>query len=393
MVMDSIDDRLFNIPLGRCAVSKIEDFGPSSFISGEVGTPAAPVSSYEEELLGDNPQIEQDYCWGHSDCGDTLSTRSTCSANRDDWEHDADWLSAQFEPYENSSSPTSVSGDTDLQALCEGEPLSFPNSPVECSFADNADTNLAAITEKTLRITENGFVSPVIPIEDVTWVRGKAVEICTPIMTSQNYSNILDIMLNHLNTELDIRFNRSTGLHVHIGCGKGMKWSIDDIKAIAKAVVMFERLIDRMHPESRLDQVSWIIRSNRSSSDHIAASSMSDIFGYFDSCKTTEQLVNLMGRDRFVKYNFTANDRYGTVEFRQALGTGNSKEVIDWVDFVAGFVKAALEVTKEEWVEFGKIVGMGSAEETLKLDPEVLNRFGIPIYIRCQWAGTFGMRW
>lgn len=367
--------------MGRCAVSKIEGFGPSSFCSGEVGTPAAPAPSFEEELLGDSSQIEQGYYWGYSDYGDTPLTRSVRSVNKDDWEHDPEWFAAtQRELSEGSSPPTSVSGDTHSEGVCDREPLSWSNSPVEDSFADEADTKLAAVTEKALRITENGFVGPVIPIEDVAWVHGKAVEICTPIMTAHNYKSTLEIMLNHLNAELDVRFNRSTGLHVHVGCGKGMKWSSDDINALAKAVVMFERLIDRMHPESRLDHTSWMIGSNRSS-NNLAALSIAEIFDTFDSCKTSRDLGNSVGRDRFVKYNFSANDKYGTVEFRQALGTGDPKELIDWVNFVAGFVKAALETTKEEWIEYGKIVGMGTAEEALNLPSSVLDRFGIPNHI------------
>lgn len=72
---------------------------------------------------------------------------------------------------------------------------------------------------------------------------------------------------------------------------------------------------------------------------------------------------------RCYRYNLTAVGRYGTVEFRQGMGTCDAGVVLGWVGNVVRFVTAAVETGDEEFCEWAGLEGG-------VVDEEVLRRFG-----------------
>ena len=75
---------------------------------------------------------------------------------------------------------------------------------------------------------------PVVTAEMEEGEKGHAVELCTPIMHAGNYTTILTAALNVLKANEKLVFNRSCGIHIHIGRGKGRRWSLAQLKRIAK---------------------------------------------------------------------------------------------------------------------------------------------------------------
>lgn len=69
---------------------------------------------------------------------------------------------------------------------------------------------------------------------------GSPVEICTPILGYATHEHTITVMLSRAAQELDLQFNHTCGLHVHVGCGKGSSWSLEELKAIGKATVLWE---------------------------------------------------------------------------------------------------------------------------------------------------------
>lgn len=71
-------------------------------------------------------------------------------------------------------------------------------------------------------------------VEEGEGEKGHAVEMCTPIMHTGNYTTILTAALHLLKANEKLAFNRSCGIHIHIGRGEERKWSLAQLKRIAK---------------------------------------------------------------------------------------------------------------------------------------------------------------
>jgi len=77
-------------------------------------------------------------------------------------------------------------------------------------------------------------------LADSCFELGAAVEFCTPILEQITYGSTLKSSFKHISQELKCHYNNSTGLHVHVGCGKGSSWSLEELKAIGKATILWE---------------------------------------------------------------------------------------------------------------------------------------------------------
>ena len=88
-------------------------------------------------------------------------------------------------------------------------------------------------------------------------------------------------------------------------------------------------VIDLMHPTYRGSE-NWMIGSNRWTPS-FKDLSLTEAVGEIDRLRTLERFYRLLGREKFFKYNFAANMKYGTVEFRQAEACGDGARAISWV--------------------------------------------------------------
>ena len=169
---------------------------------------------------------------------------------------------------------------------------------------------------------------------------GAPVEICTPILRQITYELALRPTLSKLAQDLDVQFNQSVGLHVHVGCGKGSFWSLEELKNIGKATVLWEAVIDLMHAPHR-GRATWMIASNRRNAS-LGDLTLTEVFAAIDDARCLEAFYGVLGDGKFYKYNFIANRAYGTVEFRQAEGHIDVDRIVRWVRFLSFFVTAAI---------------------------------------------------
>ena len=88
-------------------------------------------------------------------------------------------------------------------------------------------------------------------------------------------------------------------------------------------------VIDLMHPPHRGSE-NWMIGSNRWTPS-LKELSLAEAVAEIDRLLTLESFYGLLGREKFFKYNFAANDKYGTVEFRQAEASGDGARATAWV--------------------------------------------------------------
>lgn len=103
-------------------------------------------------------------------------------------------------------------------------------------------------------------------------------------------------------------------------------------------------------------------------SAHLNYLSLPAVIAAIDNVASFRRLLRLVGRDKFVKYNFVCNASYGTVEFRQMEGTDDMERILAWAAFVVRFVAGALRTSKGR---FREMAGVGL------LSRELLAGFGV----------------
>jgi len=226
-------------------------------------------------------------------------------------------------------------------------------------------------------------------LSDPCFVLGAPVEMCTPILTQNTYEPAVKAVISHLTGDLALHFNESTGLHVHVGCGRGNSWKLEELQAIAKAVFLFEDVIDLMHAVHRVE-ANWMIASNRWN-PAVRGLTIDAAFAAIDATITTEEFLNVVGNKKWFKYNFIPNDMYGTIEFRQSEAHGDPNQAVEWIRFISRFVSAALGTAKWEWTIWAESVGWEAVADKskperrlgyLRISESVWERFGIPSHLR-----------
>lgn len=206
----------------------------------------------------------------------------------------------------------------------------------------------------------------------------QCAEVATPILGYRNWATVITKMCNALkkSQNFKLRFNDTTGLHVHVGIKGG--YNLQQLKRISKAVILFEPLMDLRHPNrlsarSKNEDYFQSNRYNRVFKDLTDLQCMRVI----DEATTTEQLLERINcnpvaghRQSYIRdyrYNFTSS--YGTIEFRQAIATDDEDQILDWVGRAIDFVTAAIDLSTDRMFEEWARGGAG---------PNVLRRYGVP---------------
>ena len=157
---------------------------------------------------------------------------------------------------------------------------------------------------------------------------GEGMELVSPPSTEAGFDQITKISTILLG--LGCIVNRTCGLHVHIGA---RNISIPALKKLAALYVENERLIDQLLPPSRRGNNNTYCRS-------IAATANMGELVRADNVNNIASAVH--GGNRYVKLNFTAFWKHGTVEFRHHSGTVDSAKIIKWIIFCAKMVETAI---------------------------------------------------
>lgn len=216
---------------------------------------------------------------------------------------------------------------------------------------------------------------------EIQEISATPVEIATPILRNWSWKWVIPDMCQAItslaapNLGIQVAFNSSTGLHVHIGIGR--PYTLAELKRIAKAIVLFEAQMDRYHPICRVpeEDLGSCFRSCRNSLA-LRGLTNSEMLDVIDRCGKTEDLlctINGLGKERsyqrFYRYNFLPVQTYGTIEFRQAMGTKDPQWIVNWITIVIRFVTRAVKTSDDIYAVLAK---------SNDIPPEIYRSFGAP---------------
>lgn len=214
----------------------------------------------------------------------------------------------------------------------------------------------------------------------------RGVEVVTPILREASVQRTIPKMLNAIRG-LDIRFNASTGLHVHVGRRGG--WTYSQLIKIAKAVVIFEEAMDKKHPPCRLANDTYFksniellgIKGRKRTYRVKFIESSVELLKWKSGESVLSWLVLAFqgGDDRGVKYNFRSVRKHGTVEFRQGVAAVDEAYVMGWTETVLNFVTAAINTERKgfEYLAEGEDVLGDTLEAFLKDGKELRDKGGV----------------
>jgi hypothetical protein len=213
------------------------------------------------------------------------------------------------------------------------------------------------------------------------------VEVITPIMRNDEWTFIVPDMMGHLRTSLDISFNRTTALHVHVGIGR--PYTLRDLKRVAKAIILFEDAMNTLHPlyrNSRYTLLGSHILPCRKGG-HLNGLSDYDMMMALEKTTSIAELIYTINPVPYFmnnanhtpfshwkgyRYSFTSIPTLGTIEFRQAAGTLNGEMAVNWIKRIAKFVISAVS-TSDDTLENWAKAGIGRTT-----DAYILEAFGAP---------------
>ncbi|KAL7270247.1 hypothetical protein RUND412_007055 [Rhizina undulata] len=184
------------------------------------------------------------------------------------------------------------------------------------------------------------------------------VEIVSPkfnLVRTQNWKAQISNLCKVLKDNYQLDFNRTTGLHVHVGCGDG-KFQLPTLLNIAAVLVIFERAIEIwVHPEHRgVTTRNKFVKSN-AGNETLGYLTNRQAVERISRCKSVAELQHVVNNDphdekgfsKYFKYNFMSLTVIGTIEFRQHAGTRHAEDIHMWVMLCTALIKAAAAIDGE----------------------------------------------
>lgn len=165
---------------------------------------------------------------------------------------------------------------------------------------------------------------------------GEGMELVSPPSTEEHFGQIE--IISRVLTELGCIVNRTCGLHVHIGA---RNISVPALKKLAALYVENERIIDQLLPPSRRGNTNAYCGSVASRANLADLSRATNVNGI---------AAAVHQNNRYVKLNFTAFWKHGTVEFRHHSGTIDGAKITKWILFCSKMVETAV---REAHIPFG----------------------------------------
>lgn len=200
---------------------------------------------------------------------------------------------------------------------------------LECLFSSRA-TLANVLRDRNININYEGYnhnssktAYKIVSDGSVRETGLESSEIVSPILKGAKGLQSLQNVCNEL-TALNVKVNKTCGLHVHIGAEKftSKQWQNLYINYFR-----LENLIDSFMPGSRRGNFYCKGLQNLSNYENniMRCSNVDDIKSYFNS-------------DRYFKINPCSYSRHKTVEFRQHGGTVEFEKVEMWVSFLRKLV-------------------------------------------------------
>lgn len=177
------------------------------------------------------------------------------------------------------------------------------------------------------------------------------VEIVTPVLRADvTWASTIDRFWSIIGGHFDLRRDTSCGMHIHVSPTQS-RFDIEQLRCIAKAVVLWERDTARCTPPSRDDHVQGFCLSNirgtvpaaRAIQTHGPLRGIRHAFRHIDQAPRDE-IVNYVCPDKHRAWNFLPAREigHGSVEFRRPPGVVTAKKAKHWIAFTIAFVDMAL---------------------------------------------------
>lgn len=162
---------------------------------------------------------------------------------------------------------------------------------------------------------------------------GTGMEIVSPPMQGEDALRQIVVVSRVLN-EKGATVNRSCGLHVHVEAN-GMP--IGAMRKLAAIYIENENIIDSFMPMSR-----------RASNNTYCGSLSRANWGSLAQARNAAEIAQAIAHgNRFVKLNYSAFLRHGTVEFRHHSGTVDADKIIKWLMACLRLVATAIKEGNE----------------------------------------------
>lgn len=154
-------------------------------------------------------------------------------------------------------------------------------------------------------------------VTDASLGRSTGAEIVSPILTGANGFEQVKKVCDAAKAA-GCKISKRCGFHVHVGArNEGLEF----FKQLAKLYRKYEPVIDGLVAPSR----------RASSNQYCGPMRWQDT--RFETANTVNQLLYVIDGGKFVKLNYHAWARQGTVEYRQHQGTLDAHKAIQWVKF------------------------------------------------------------
>jgi hypothetical protein len=185
------------------------------------------------------------------------------------------------------------------------------------------------------------------------------VEIVTPVIKADvTWTKTIDQFWSIIHKHFDLRRDTSCDMHIHISPAQGL-FDLDQLRCIAKGVVLWERDTARCAPPSRDDKIQSFCLSNVTGA--VPAARPLHTRGPLRGLRLTYQHIDNASRNELVDYvcpdkhrawNFlpARESGHGSVEFRRPPGVVTSKKAKHWIAFTMSFINMALRTNLDRLV-------------------------------------------
>ena len=233
-------------------------------------------------------------------------------------------------------------------------------------------------------VTRNFVVSRDFTIKPEN--QGFGVELTTPALTNGSWNIVIPRLMEHLQSTGKIKFNYSTGLHIHIGI-TDEEWNTyteqykyKELQQIAKAVLLFEKQISTLHPtRDPLGEHGMKYHNYCGESALLRKLDMKQKIEMIDDLPDGNvwELIKCINYSIFhldfcrnYVFNFGSTLKYNTIESRQPAGTLDHKWILDLITRTISLIANAIETSDEQFLEW--------ATNGIS-DPGVYKKFGVPV--------------
>ncbi|KAL8834341.1 MAG: hypothetical protein Q9170_003796 [Blastenia crenularia] len=173
------------------------------------------------------------------------------------------------------------------------------------------------------------------------------LEVISPkIIADGTWVQVIDVFWSVLLAHFELRQGISCGLHIHISTVTG-SYSMNQLRAMAKAIIVWEPATKRCTPPSRHDRFQLYCKSNVAHGVPVAEDLNRGLAYAFDKIDdyTRDDIIGYICPEKHMAWNLlpSRTDGHGSIEFRRPPGVVTAKKAKHWIAFAMAFVDMAIQ--------------------------------------------------